>query len=159
MSSKRRETALAFLAAFETLDADAHLSLRTQNCLNIFRPAAQPAPLANPEFGAHINRLKTVIERFPVWPKEVMEDEKQNRVIIWAEGELVIKKEFRDEGLSEQQWIYRGEYMFVCSMDESGEKMERVVEFLDSKAAEQGRSLIRRARANLERLEKEGSEK
>jgi hypothetical protein len=40
------------------------------------------------------------------------------------------------------------------SMDESGEKIERIVEFLDSKAAEYGRMLIARARDNLERTEK-----
>ncbi|KAF8846984.1 hypothetical protein BDZ45DRAFT_682168 [Acephala macrosclerotiorum] len=149
MSSTRRQTALASLAAFENLDIDAHISLRSPKCTNIFAPSSQPAPLDDSGFAAHLSKLKAVIERFPVWPKEVMEDEKQNRVIIWAMGEAHFRDEVRDDGLTEEEWLYRGEYMFIFSMDKSGEKIERVVEFLDSKAAEKGRSLVRRATENL----------
>jgi hypothetical protein len=55
--------------------------------------------------------------------------------------------------LSEEEWLYVGEYVFFFSMDESGEKIERIVEFLDSKAAVQGRALVARARENLEKKE------
>lgn len=79
-----------------------------------------------------------------------MEDDEQNRVIIWALGEAHFKEEVRDNGLTDEEWLYKGEYMFIFTMDKSGEKIERVVEFLDSKAAENGRSLIRRAMNNLQ---------
>ena len=32
--------------------------------------------------------------------------------------------------------MYKGKYVFFLSTDESGEKIKRIVEFLDSKAAE-----------------------
>ncbi|CZR64184.1 uncharacterized protein PAC_14081 [Phialocephala subalpina] len=150
MSSTRRGTALAFLAAFENLDIDAHISLRAPTCSNIFTPSSQPPPLNNSGFAAHLSRLRAVIERFPVWPKEIMEDEKQNRVVIWATGEAHFKEEVRDGGLTQEEWLYKGEYMFIISLDGSGEKIERVVEFLDSKAADKGRSLVRRATGNLQ---------
>lgn len=153
MSSIRRGTALAFIAAFEDLDIEKHLSLRATSCIHIFAPdtAITHEPFSNSAFEAHLTKLRAVIERFPVWPKEVMEDEHQNRVIIWARGQPTFRNEVRDEGLSADEWVYKGEYVFILSMDESGEKIERVVEFLDSKAVVQGRALVARARGNLER--------
>lgn len=150
MSSKRRETALAFLSAFENLDFEGNLLLRTPDCTHIFRPSSQPPPINNSQFAAHIQKLKAVISRFPVWPKEVMEDEQQNQVIVWAEGDAFFKDELKDEG----DWSYRGEYVFIFTMDQSGEKIERVVEFLDNKAADRARELVRRATANLEKMNK-----
>jgi len=152
MSSPRRTTALAFISAFEHLDIPTHMSLRTPTCTQIFAPSsiAQPPPLSNSEFSTHLSKLKSIISHFPVWPKEIIEDERENRVAIWATSEATFKDEVRDEGLSEEEWGYRGEYVFMLSMDESGEKIERVVEFLDSKAAERVRELVKRALGNLE---------
>lgn len=82
-----------------------------------------------------------------------MEDEQQNRVIVWAESEAFFKQELKDEGSSDEEWTYKGEYMFVFSMDESGRKIKRIMEFLDSKAAEHARNLVKRATANLRRRE------
>jgi uncharacterized radical SAM superfamily Fe-S cluster-containing enzyme len=48
-----------------------------------------------------------------------------------------------------ERWRYKGEYMFMLWMDESGEKVVRVVEFLDSKGtADVLMPLMRRAREN-----------
>lgn len=80
-----------------------------------------------------------------------MEDEAQNRVIVWAGGEAFFKDEFKDEGATVEAWTYVGEYMFVFTLDESGEKIERVMEFLDSKAADHARDLMKRAAVNFQR--------
>ena len=47
--------------------------------------------------------------------------------------------------------------MFIFSMDKSGEKIERMVGFLDSKATEKGIQLIERAKGNVERREENRS--
>jgi hypothetical protein len=150
--STRCKTGLAFLAAFEHLDVDAHLSLRSPTCAHIFAPSSysHSAPFSNIDFATHLFKLKRVIERFPVTAKEIMEDEQQNRIIIWATGEPTFFEELKDDGLSKQEWVYKGEYVFILSMDKSGEKIERIVEFLDSKAATGARALVERARVNLE---------
>ena len=46
-------------------------------------------------------------------------------------GQPTFVKEFIDDGLSEEEWVYIGEYVFILSMNESGEKIESIVEFLD----------------------------
>jgi len=57
-----------------------------------------------------------------------------------------------DEGLSKGEWVYEGEYVFMFWMDESGERIERTVEFLDSKGTEEVlRPLMVRARGNRTR--------
>lgn len=82
-----------------------------------------------------------------------MEDEKLNRVVVWATSEAKFREEVMD-GNDEEDWVYKGEYVFIFSMDESG-KIERVVEFLDSKVAEKVMRLTGRAKENLERRENE----
>lgn len=76
-----------------------------------------------------------------------MEDEKQNRVVVWATGKPMWKEEVMDG--DKKDWEIEGEYMFILSMNESGEKLERVVEFLDSKRTEELRVLAARAAKNL----------
>jgi hypothetical protein len=64
----------------------------------------------------------------------------------------------KDDGIEEKEWVYEGEYIFIFSMDESGEKIVRTVEFLDSKGtAEKLGVLMKRANENREkRLAAEG---
>jgi hypothetical protein len=83
-----------------------------------------------------------------------MEDEQQNKVIVWATSQPIFHDELKDEGLTEEEWTYKGEYMFILSMNESGDKVERVVEFVDSKGSERFLGLIQRARTNKDKRDK-----
>jgi len=74
-------------------------------------------------------------------------------VVVWATSETKFFDAVKDSGLSDEEWIYRGEYMFILSMDESQEKIKRVVEFLDSKATERLRGLIKRAKDNKQKVD------
>lgn len=68
------------------------------------------------------------------------------QVVIWATGRAV----FRDEIVGEdgEEWGYEGEYMFLLDVGDEG-KIERIVEFLDSKGTERLRGLVVRAREKL----------
>lgn len=46
-------------------------------------------------------------------------------------------------------WTFHNEYMFVFTFDESGEKINRVVEMLDSMAVTKVQVLLKRAGENL----------
>ena len=70
-----------------------------------------------------------------------MEDEQQRRVIVWATGQPTFRDELKDDGLYEKEWVCRGEYIFIFTLDGSEEKTERIVELLDSKVAVQKRTL------------------
>jgi hypothetical protein len=155
MTSKRYQTALKFIGAFEDLSIDTFLALQTPTCRHVFAPASlpPPAPLDNAGFAAHQTGLRTILEAFPVRAKEIIEDQEKNQVVIWATSETKFFDAVKDSGLSDDEWIYRGEYMFILTMDESQEKIERVIEFLDSKATERLRVLIRRAKDNKQKID------
>jgi len=86
-----------------------------------------------------------------VTAKEVMEDANENKVIVWATSQAHFYDEVKDGGLSEEEWAYKGEYVFILSMNKDGDKIERIVEFVDSKGTERLRGLMQRARGNKEK--------
>lgn len=153
MPSKRYNTALAFINAFETLDGDTFHSLAALNYTHIFAPARAngPAPRDRETFAGHISGLKSILEGFPVVPKEVIENVGENQVVVWATSETLFREDVMDDGLNKEQWAYKGEYVFILTMDESGEKIVKVFEFLDSKGTEELRGLIARAKKNKEK--------
>lgn len=158
MPTTRYNTAIAFIRAFENLSSDL-ISTRTPTCTHLFAPGSLSVPpLDNAAFAEHITHLHGIIKVFPVIPKEIIEDEKQNRVVIWASGH----PQFYDEVMNKEgavgEWEYEGEYIFIISIDESGEKIERVIEFVDSKGTERLRGLMERARGNKENKEKREKE-
>ena len=54
-----------------------------------------------------------------------------------------------DHSLSSEDWIFKGEYIFILELSDDGSQVSRVVEFLDSKKTEELRVLFKRARKNL----------
>lgn len=63
------------------------------------------------------------------------------------------------DGMTEQDWRYEGEYIFVLDFEENerGEqKVKRILEFVDSKGTERLRELMARARANRARIDEAG---
>ena len=130
------------------------LSRRTSDCIHTFLPASLAMPAKdNTAFGDHVSRLREVIQRFPVTAKEVMEDEEKNAVIIHASAQAYFYDSVKDEGIPPDDWTYHGEYIFMLTMTEAGDKVRKVSEFLDSKATERVFGLMKRARANKEKAD------
>jgi hypothetical protein len=152
MPSTRHNTALRYIQAFETLSVETFLSIQTPSCVHTFAPASIniPLPLDANAFVKHISNLKQILKGFPVTAKEILEDEAKNSVIVWAGSQAIFHDELMDAGIPREEWDYRGEYVFIFTMDGSGEKVERVVEFLDSKETERLRGLMERAKKNKE---------
>lgn len=151
MSSTRYQTALQYIAAFETLSTETFLAIETEDCHHTFAPSSlQIASFStSAAFAAHITGLRKVLAAFPVFPKEVIENPTENQVLVWATSETRFHDAAKDSGVSEEEWRYKGEYMFVLWMDGSGERINRVVEFLDSEGSQRLRGLMARAKGNL----------
>ncbi|KAJ0416334.1 hypothetical protein BJY00DRAFT_291776 [Aspergillus carlsbadensis] len=153
MPSQRLLTAQKYIAHFENLDETLLATPLSETYTHEFAPASlnAPGPLTKTGFLAHGASLREILTGFPVTAKEYFECEASNNVIVWATGVPHFKKELMDGEAAE--WEYMGEYVFMFWMDESGERIERSVEFLDS-AATKDRiyGLMARARANLERI-------
>lgn len=159
MLSVRAKTALAFIDDFETLDVPTMISRRTSDCIHSFLPSSMAKsrgllPKDNAAFTAHINRLREVMPTFPVTPKEVMEDENKNLVIVHATSQAHFYEELKDDGIPAEEWEYQGEYIFMVTTDESGEKIRKIEEFVDSLGSMRLLGLMKRARENKEKAAK-----
>ncbi|KAJ7927988.1 hypothetical protein B0H13DRAFT_2653171 [Mycena leptocephala] len=134
----------------DKLLATAATYLQSENYRLEFAPASlnPPAPLTREQFAAHLGHLRNIMSSFPVRAKKSWANPSLNQVVVWADGETVFHAHVRDNE-DEEEWKYVGEYMFVISMDESGEKIDHVLEFVDSKGTERLRGLMARARKVL----------
>lgn len=152
MPSKSTETALSYLEGFKTLSPEVFLSVLAPTAIHRFAPASlsPPNPMSPTQFASHLNNLKEVLSGFPVFAKEIFDNDEKGQVTIWATSQAEFKEACKDDGLSEEEWSYRGEYIFIFTLDESKEKIVDIVEFLDSKGTERLRELMVRARKNLQ---------
>lgn len=150
MASTQRSTAQAFLRSFEELDVDSNVALRTPDCLHSMAPASLnfPEAMTNEQFATHLRSLKSILAKLPVTAKEIFEHEGSNQVTIWATSNATFREEAKDED-SGLDWSYQGEYMFILFLSRAGDKIERIVEFLDSKKAAEVFVLIEKARRNV----------
>lgn len=87
---------------------------------------------------------------FPVFAKEYIESDSGNQVVVWATSKTEFREELKDDGIAREEWEYAGEYVFMFTMDESGEKVVKCIEFLDGAATPRLLELAKRARGNLE---------
>ncbi len=149
MASTQRNIAMSFLESFKNLDTTGNLALRAPGCIHKFAPASlNMSPMTNGQWGAHLNSLKDILSTFPVEAKEIFEHEASNQVTIWATSNAVFREEAKDED-SGMDWSYEGEYMFVLVFNENGDKIERILEFLDSKKVADLQAQLKRARVNV----------
>jgi ketosteroid isomerase-like protein len=145
MSSKKLETAKRYMGHFATLDMEVLKETLSEDFEQIFAPASinPPGPFDKAGFLQHHEKLIEVMSGFPVTVKEYIVGEKG--VVVWATA----KTQWRPELVDSDGWEYQGEYVFMLDMDESGEKITRIVEFLDSKAtADKLVGLLKRAQEN-----------
>jgi hypothetical protein len=153
--STRIETAKKFIDCFRTLDGNEFARLKTLDCLHYFAPASLGMPefKSSEDFSAHIDTLRNILKAFPVFVNELWDGGSQ--ITIWATSETQFHEQAMDDGLSRHVWSYRGEYVFILEFNDTGGKISRIVEFLDSKATEDLRTLMKRARRNVGLEEKQ----
>lgn len=145
MPSTHVETALSMLKTFANFDIDASVALRTSTCKHTMAPASLGFPVMdNDMFRKHIAGLSRTVIGIPVTPVRIFDGGKV--VTIHATSEIVFRPEATD---SEVDWSYHGEYVFVFEMNEAGDRVESIVEFLDSAAVQKALLLLERGATNL----------
>ncbi|KPM42170.1 hypothetical protein AK830_g4376 [Neonectria ditissima] len=148
------------MQVFTTLDPSVFPSILSDDYKHEFAPASlnPPQPFDREGFTAHVKRLQGVLRSFPVRMKETWPNPSLNQVVIWADSETNFHDHVEDSDDAEE-WKLHGEYMWVLTMDESGEKITHVLEFLDSKVTEKIRGLMARAFKKKQELEGSRTEK
>ncbi|KAL5342484.1 hypothetical protein BJX70DRAFT_292308 [Aspergillus crustosus] len=152
MPSTRLLTAQKFISYFATLDKPLLESLLHESYHHEFAPKSitnLPGPLNKAGFLAHGGGLIDLMTGFPVYATEYIESESGNQVVVRATSKARFREEVKDEGIPAEEWEFAGEYVFMFTMDGSGEKIVRTVEFLDSIATMRMISLMQRASGNL----------
>ncbi|KAF8158957.1 hypothetical protein K438DRAFT_1860675 [Mycena galopus ATCC 62051] len=145
-TAKLLATASAYLQVFSSLDPDVIAPIQSETYLQEWAPASvnPPRPRNHEEFAAHLRHLGGILSSFPVQAKQTWPNPALRQVLVWADSETVFHPHVKDNE-DEEEWKYKGEYMFVLTMDQSGEKIEHVLEFVDSKGTETLRGLMARA--------------
>jgi ketosteroid isomerase-like protein len=154
MSSSRVATGQKFLDALSKLDKNMLLSMITPNFTYTLAPSSIPLPSAmNAEaYGQFLDQTRTTLRAYDITIKTTIDcGDAENKVVFWTTGKAHFKDELMDDGLSEDEWQYTGEYMTVFTFSDGG-KVEALFEFIDSKGFEKVSPLIQRARKNLQQL-------
>jgi hypothetical protein len=147
--STRMCTAKAYLNALDTLDLRAFNAVLEETFTQTICPAsiAPPSgPLDKHAFISRMSSLRPVMDGFPFTILDIIESESSNSV--WAHGTAV--PEWKSEAKGEGDWHFKGEYVFMLWMDESGEKVVRCVEMVDSQGTERMGRLFVKAKENVE---------
>ncbi len=113
-------------------DLDAILSVRTPSCLVSYGPSSllENSPIANPmdndQYLAHLCRICPLLHTWRTEIKEIFVDEPKLSAIVRADHFMTLKG--RDKPL-------KNDFMWLLTLTESGDKVERAVEFMDSVAS------------------------
>ena len=149
--SSRMRTAKAYLSTLATLDMTTLSGVLSDEYTLTICPATLSLPAMDKD--AYISRmssLRAVLVGLPVTYLDIIESESSNSV--WIHGTAVPewKKEAKGDGEEvEGEWDFKGEYVFMLWMDESGEKVVRCVEMVDSLGMGKMGGLFAKAMANV----------
>jgi ketosteroid isomerase-like protein len=122
MTTPQKRTSLALLAAFNALDIDAILSHRSPGCMRHILPSSlNIAPTNNTEYAQQLQRLFPLFSNFELTLQDCVEDVPGCKVVLWLKARA-------DTLVGE----YVNEYMWTLDFDETGERIMRVHEFVDS---------------------------
>ncbi|ORY71826.1 uncharacterized protein BCR38DRAFT_418164 [Pseudomassariella vexata] len=121
--SQRRQTALAAIDSYNQWSISAIMAFRDPSCTHEILPKSLNQPLMdNKKYEAYFSSMIPAFKSFKVVVQDVFEDEKENKVVVWAESTA-------DSVIGP----YANEYMLAFYFNEAGDKVVRMLEFVDSK--------------------------
>lgn len=157
-------TAKAYMEVFTNLNPETIASVQTDDHKHTFAPASTdlPGPYNRDQYASHIASLRAFLASFPVRFKSVWPNVALRQVLIWADSEAHFHDSLKwgenlkgDPGDSTEQLAFQGEYMWLLTMNESGDKVNEVLEFLDSKKTEQMKGLVLKALESTKAIQTE----
>jgi hypothetical protein len=156
MESTRLATARKFMEHFATMDTALLRSVLSDTQFSHhFAPSSIGLP-SSPSKAAYMAQhaaMREITPGFPMKVSEYIDSESSSCVVALATSDIAFREELKGEGIPAEEWTAKAEYIFLITLDETGEKVTKVVEFFDSKVvAEKVLVLMSKARENLERM-------
>ncbi|KAF5610209.1 uncharacterized protein FSUBG_3442 [Fusarium subglutinans] len=139
-------TATAYIDVSRTLDTEALSRILSDEYGHRFAPTWYNLPGSMDRHGliARLNQVGEVMSSFPVTIKQMWPNPSLRQVLVWGKSETNFRRQLRDSDYDEE-WTKRGEYMFLVTMNETGERITDVLEFVDSEGIEDIAGLVARA--------------
>ena len=121
-TTPQRQTALAVVDAFNRMDIDEIISHRSSDCMRYILPSTLGhSPTNNEQYAAHLRKLKPVFQNFNLTVNDVLEERESHRICMYLRA--------RADTLAGE---YINEYMWTLDFDETGTKITKVNEFVDT---------------------------
>ncbi|KAJ8126900.1 hypothetical protein O1611_g6740 [Lasiodiplodia mahajangana] len=121
-TSRRRQTALALVEAYNSHDMDKIMGLRTEDCVQQILPRSLGrSQMDNASYAAWLGPLLPHLRGFTVTIDDVTEDAQANKVVLLGHSTA-----------SSDIGPYANEYVIVLYMNEAGDKVTKFFEFVDS---------------------------
>jgi hypothetical protein len=124
MPSQERNTANAIVTAFNSMDIDTIISLRTPDCQRIFLPSSlNYAPQSNKTYRASLEAMKSVFTFFKISVDDIIEGVSDTEVDPRRGGEYKKKKivMFVTAAGATTVGEYRNEYVWSIAFEEGGD--------------------------------------
>ncbi|KXJ97338.1 hypothetical protein Micbo1qcDRAFT_171038 [Microdochium bolleyi] len=121
--SRRYQTALEVVEAYNSWDLSKIMAVRAPECLTQVLPKSLDRPeLNNADYAKYLGTVMPAFSNFHVHVNEIIEDSRQNKVSIWAKSTA-----------DTIAGPYANEYVLIFHFNEAGDKLVRFYEFVDSK--------------------------
>ena len=139
MPSQERQTADAIVTAFNAMDIDRIISLRTPDCQRVFLPSSlNYNPQSNDSYRANLMGMKSIFTSFSITVNDVIEGTSEVSSAgddgAIAKGGIVERKKIvmfvsarGDTPVGE----YRNEYVWKMAFEEGGTRVSEWVEYVD----------------------------
>ena len=120
--STQLQTAEAVVEAFNRMDVDAIMSYRSADCLRHILPSTLGyPPTTNDQYRTHLEKLKPIFSNFSLVINDVIEGTDGRRICMYLRA--------RADTLAGE---YINEYMWTLDFDETGTKITKNKEFVDT---------------------------
>ncbi|KAF5986785.1 hypothetical protein FCOIX_1320 [Fusarium coicis] len=142
-------TAKTYIDVFRTLDTEALSCILSDEYSHRFAPTSANLPgcMDHIGFAARFRRVGEVMSSFTVTVKQMWPNPSLRQVLVWVSSRPTSTGILRDsdDDDDDEEWRKPRECMFLMTMNETGEEIVDVLEFVDSKATEYMVGLVARA--------------
>ncbi|CAO2657167.1 Nn.00g032930.m01.CDS01 [Neocucurbitaria sp. VM-36] len=130
MPSRERQTADAIVAAFNSMDIDTIVSLRTPDCQRVFLPTSlKYKPQSNEAYRANLTGMKSIFNSFQITVNDVIEGTSETSTEGNGQRKKIVMFVSARGGTPVGE--YKNDYVWKMAFEEKGARVSEWVEYVD----------------------------